>query len=184
MLSNDSKAENFLRFLETDFTLLSWITRTIMFVLEAFIVVGNAFVVAVIALDQLKNICRNPSNHFVQSLAVADLLVGTIVCFFNGWWYINYATYKEDLFNAVQNNIGVGHFELVAISTANLLALGIDRLIAIKVSLRYSYTVTKRRARTVIVFTWLYFASLAIVMAIFRPKGTVMQDFILTAMVQ
>ena len=150
----------------------------IMFVLEAFIIVGNAFAVAVILINPLKNIRRNASNHLVLSLAVADLLVGIIVCFFNGWWYIHYAAYNEDLFGAVQNNIGVGQFELVAISTANLLALGIDRLIAIKVPLRYSYIVTKQRVRIVIVFTWLYFTSLSVVMSIFGPRGTVKQDFI------
>ena len=138
-----------------------------MFVLEAFIVVGNAFAVAVILVDPLKNIRRNPSNHLVLSFTFANLLVGTIVCFLNGWWYIHYAAYKEDLFNTVQLNIGVGHFEMYIISTTNLLALGIDRLIAIKVPLRYSYTVTKQRVRIVIVFTWLYFTCLSVVMSIF-----------------
>ena len=125
-----------------------------------------------------KNIRRNPSNHLVLSFTFANLLVGTIVCFLNGWWYIHYAAYKEDLFNAVQLNIGVGHFEMYIISTTNLLALGIDRLIAIKVALRYSYTVTKQRVRIVIVFTWLYFTCLSVVMSIFWPTGTVKQDFI------
>ena len=185
MYTNDSKAEHLalswlycLKSLEIDFTLLSWITGITLFLLEAFIVVGNAFVIAVIAPDPLKNIRRSPSNHIVLSLAVADLLVGVVICFFAGWWCTHFAAYKEVLFNAAEQNIGVSHFQLVAISTANLLALGIDRLIAIKVPLRYSYTVTTRRVRIVIVFTWLYFTGLSIVLSIFLPKGTVKEDFI------
>ena len=151
----------------------------IMFVLEAFIVVGNAFVVALILFDPLKNIRRNSSNHLVLSFTFANLLVGTIVCFLNGWWYIHYAAYKEDLFNAVQLNIGVGHFEMYIISTTNLLALGIDRLIA----LHYSYTVTKQRVRIVIVFTWLYFTCLSVVMSIFDQQELSSKTSFLDAMV-
>ena len=151
----------------------------IMFVLEAFIVVGNAFVVALILVDPLKNIRRNSSNHLVLSFTFANLLVGTIVCFLNGWWYIHYAAYKEYLFNAVQLNIGVGHFEMYIISTTNLLALGIDRLIA----LHYSYTVTKQRVRIVIVFTWLYFTCLSVVMSIFDQQELSSKTSFLDAMV-
>ena len=174
MYTNESKAENVTSnwiYLEIDFTLLSWITGITLFLLEGFIVVGNSLVVAVIALDPLKNIRRSPSNHLVLSLAVADLLVGAIISFFSGWWYIHYAAYKEDLFNAAKERREVLQFELVAISTTNLLALGIDRLIAIKVPLRYSYTVTKQRIRIVIVFTWLYFTGLSIILWLFLPKG-------------
>ena len=185
MYTNDSKAENvtlswmyYLRFLEIDFTLLSWITGIIMFVLEAFTVLGNAFVVAVIALDPLKNIRRSPSNHLVLNLAVTDFMVGATISFYSGWWYIHYAAYKEDLFDAVKEGAVIGKFELVAISTTNLLCLGIDRLIAIKVPLRYSYTVTKARVRIVIAFTWLYFAGLAIILTFFPLKGTIKQDFV------
>ena len=185
MNTNHSETKNltigllhYVKLLEIDFTLLSWITAITLFVLEAFIVAGNAFVIVVIALDPLKNIRRSPSNHLVLSLAVADLLVGATLCFFSGWWYIHYAAYKEDLFNATQQYAGLGQFELVAISTTNLLALGIDRLIAVKFPLRYSYTVTKRRVRIVIAFTWLYFLGLAVVLSIFPPNGTINQDFI------
>ena len=185
MYTNDSKPENvtlswmyYVRFLAIDFTLLSWITGVIMFVLEAFTVVGNAFVVAVIALDPLKNIRRNPSNHLVLSLAVADFMVGATISFFSGWWYIHYAAYNEDLFDGATESGAIAKFELVAISTANLLALGIDRLIAITVPLRYSYTVTKPRVRIVIASTWFYFVGLAIILTFFPLKGIIKQDFI------
>ena len=94
-----------------------------MFVLEALIVVANAFVIAVILLYPLKNIRRSPSNHLVLSLAMADLLVGTTICLFTGWWYSHYAAYKEDLFDSAKRKAPFPHFELVAVSTANLLAL-------------------------------------------------------------
>ena len=185
MYTNDSKAENFalswinyLKFSEIDLTLLSWITGITLLVFTAFIVVGNAFVVAVIALDPLKNIRCSPSNHLVLSLAVTDLLVGATICFLHGWWCIHYAVYKENLFNNSQQYTGVGRFQLVAISTVNLLALGIDRLIAIKVPLRSSYTVNKRRVRILIVIIWLYFCGLTIILGIFLPKETIRQDFI------
>ena len=185
MYTNDSKPENvtlswmyYARFLAIDFTLLSWITGVIMFVLEAFTVVGNAFVVAVIALDPLKNIRPSPSNHLVLSLAVVDFMVGATISFFSGWWYIHYAAYNEDLFDSATEIGAITTFELVAISTANLLALGIDRLIAIKVPLRYSYTVTKPRTRSVIAFTWFYFVGLAIILTLFPPRGTIKQDFV------
>ena len=166
--------------LEIHFTLLSWITGIIMLMLEAFSVVGNASVVFVIFLDPLKNIRRSPSNHLVLTLAMADLLVGTVICFFSGMWYIHYAAYKEDLcmFYNAKTKAAFPHFELVTISTTNQLVLGIDRLIAIKVPLRYSYSITKRRMRIVIVFIWVYFCGLATILIFFPLKGTVKKDFI------
>ena len=81
-----------------------------MFVLEALIVVANAFVIAVILLYPLENIRRSQSNHLVLSLAMADLLVGTTIWFFTGWWYIHYAAYKEDLFDSAKRKAPFPHF--------------------------------------------------------------------------
>ena len=142
-----------------DFVLLAWITGITMIIMEIFILTGNGLVIAAVLIDPLKNIIRRPSNHFVLSLALA--VVGAAICFFTGWWHIVVAIYKEDLFGAGRNKSGVGEFHLVAISTANLLALCIDRLIAIKTPLQYSYKVTKRKVRIVIVRTWGYFTGLS-----------------------
>ena len=180
MYNNNSKAGwmSHQKLLELDSTLLPWVTGITLLLLAAFILLGNSFVVAIIALDPLKNIRRSPSNHLVLSLAVADFMIGATICFFSGWWYFHFAVYREDLFNLAQTNVGLGQFELVDISTTSLLALGIDRLIAIKVPLRYSYTVTKQRVRIVVVFTWLYFVGLAAIFWNFSLKGTIKQDFI------
>ena len=185
MYTNDSKEENLtlnwmdeLIFVEIEFTMLSWINGSTLLMLGASILVGNAFVILVVALVPLKNIRRCPSNHLVLSLAVADFSIGASICFFRGCWNIHYAVHQEDLFNMSQQNIGAGKFELVAISTTNLLALCIDRLIAIKVPLRYSYTVTKRRVTIVITFTWLYFIGLSTVLTFYLPEGTIRRDFI------
>ena len=105
-------------------------------------------------------------------------MVGATISFFSGWWYIHYAAYNEDLFDGATESGAIAKFELVAISTANLLALGIDRLIAITVPLRYSYTVTKPRVRIVIASTWFYFVGLAIILTFFPLKGIIKQDFI------
>ena len=144
-----------------DFVLLAWITGTTMIIMEFFILIGNGLVIAAVLIDPLKNIFRRPSNHFVLSLAVADFLVGAAICFFTGWWHIVVAIYKKDLFGAGRNKSGVGEFHLVAICTANLLSLSINRLIAIKTPLQYSYKVTKRKVRIVIVCTWGYFTGLS-----------------------
>ena len=149
-----------------DYVLLAWITGIVMLVMEAFIVIGNGLVIVAIVLDPLKTIRRCPSNHLVLSLAVADFLVGVVICFFSGWWNIGVAAYKEDLFNAAESSSS-SRFDLVAISTTNLLALGVDRLIAIKSPMQYAYKVTLRNVRVVIVCIWVYFSVLASSLPIF-----------------
>ena len=154
-----------------DFVLLAWITGTTMIIMEFFILTGNGLVIAAVLIDPLKNIARRPSNHFVLSLAVADFLVGAVICFLTGSWHIA-ALYKNDLFGARKNEYVLEDFFLVAISTTNLLALSIDRLIAIKTPLQYSYRVTKRKVRIVIVCTWGYFTALSSLRHLFLPAKT------------
>ena len=161
--------KTFLNLPNVDSILLSWILGVTYAVMTAFIFIGNGLVAFAILMDPLRTIRRHLSNHFVLSLAVADFLVGVKISLMCAWWFFGVALYKMDVFDVIKGRTGVKDMDLVAVSTFNMFALGVDRLIAIQTPMRYSYRVTKRKVRITIVCIWGYFTVLSILLLFFDP---------------
>ena len=116
--------------------------------------VVNAAVIAIMFIDQLKILRKTPSNHLVWSLACTDFLVGIVQGPMSGILLINLATVRSILFSMQVTTTLAGLFVLISLLT--LLALGVDRLIAVRTPLQYKTKVTMRRVRIALLCLWGY----------------------------
>nr|XP_033777722.1 adenosine receptor A2b [Geotrypetes seraphini] len=119
--------------------------------LEVFIavlaIVGNILVCWAVAINST---LKNATNYFLVSLAVADIAVGLLAIPFAITISIGFQTdFHSCLFLAC--------FVLVLTQSSifSLLAVAIDRYLAIKIPLRYKSLVTGKRARTTITIFWI-----------------------------
>lgn len=109
-------------------------------------ILGNALVlIAIYKYPRLKTI----TNCFIASLALADLLVGIIVAPLAA---LSYLGLPEHFIGCVFTNSLVIMF--TQISIFNLLAVAIERFIAIKYPFTYQNNVTMKRALAMIVVAW------------------------------
>ncbi|XP_078467999.1 adenosine receptor A2b-like [Lampetra planeri] len=108
---------------------------------------GNVLVCWAVRLNRA---LRNPTNYFLLSLAAADIAVGLLAIPFAVTISAGFACHFHGcLFLAC--------FVLVLTQSSifSLLAIAIDRYIAIRQPLRYNALVTSKRARGVIAVCWL-----------------------------
>lgn len=113
------------------------------------IVAGNCLTIAAVQLSRrLRSVV---SNLFILSLAISDLLVGLTIPYHLAF-YLD-VTLGESHFVCIMKFF----FNIVAccVSIWNLIAIAIDRYIAIVYPLHYSRWITKRMAITVIMFGWI-----------------------------
>ncbi|CAH2220129.1 adenosine receptor A2b [Pelobates cultripes] len=110
-------------------------------------IVGNVLVCWAVAINST---LKNATNYFLVSLAVADIAVGLLAIPFAITISIGFKTdFHSCLFFAC--------FVLVLTQSSifSLLAVAIDRYLAIKIPLRYKSLVTGKRARAVITIFWI-----------------------------
>ncbi|XP_063811936.1 adenosine receptor A2b [Pseudophryne corroboree] len=110
-------------------------------------IVGNVLVCWAVAINST---LKNATNYFLVSLAVADIAVGLLAIPFAITISIGLKTdFHSCLFFAC--------FVLVLTQSSifSLLAVAIDRYLAIKIPLRYKSLVTGKRARTIIAVFWI-----------------------------
>ncbi|XP_029467130.1 adenosine receptor A2b [Rhinatrema bivittatum] len=110
-------------------------------------ILGNVLVCWAVALNST---LKNATNYFLVSLAVADIAVGLLAIPFAITISIGFQTdFHSCLFFAC--------FVLVLTQSSifSLLAVAIDRYLAIKIPLRYNSLVTGKRARTTIAVFWI-----------------------------
>jgi hypothetical protein len=114
------------------------------------VVVGNALVIAAVALRRR---LRSPTGLLLLSLAVADLLVGLLVLPFSSVHEL-FAHYWAfgDVWCQMWLNVDVW---MCTASIYNLVAISLDRYIAIIKPLNYPMLVTKHRVRVCIGCVWL-----------------------------
>lgn len=144
---------------------------------EASIVASATFNTIVMALTIIGNslVCfsvyyfprlRRPTNFLIVSLAVADLLVGSLSLPFRIAQTVNHEQWPANLGPAgCQYWIWIDMLCCGA-SIVNLTGISFDRLLAVKWPLTYRENMTTKRACLMIVFIWLYaliFASLSFV---------------------
>ncbi|XP_052447924.1 adenosine receptor A2b [Carassius gibelio] len=108
---------------------------------------GNVLVCWAVAINS--NL-KNATNYFLVSLAVADILVGCLAIPFA-------ITISVGLRSDFYGCLFLACFVLVLTQSSifSLLAVAIDRYLAVKIPLRYKELVTGKRAREIIAILWI-----------------------------
>lgn len=140
-------------FLERDQS-LALAVGVAMTVMSPLIVLGNTLIILVVWKDPLRNLRSFTSSIILQSMAIADFLVGSILCPLHSYWSLVTAAGDEPLFsvfvplaiNAILISVSVGHVTLLAI----------DRLFALLTPLQYRVKVTNRRVTIAVNTIWGY----------------------------
>ncbi|XP_051551059.1 adenosine receptor A2b-like isoform X1 [Myxocyprinus asiaticus] len=110
-------------------------------------IVGNVLVCWAVAINST---LKNATNYFLVSLAVADILVGCLAIPFA-------ITISIGLESDFYGCLFLACFVLVLTQSSifSLLAVAIDRYLAVKIPLRYKELVTGKRAREIIAILWI-----------------------------
>ena len=149
----------------------NWALFIINNIIIVFILVGNLTTLfLIIRYKKLQTI----TNSFVLSLTCADLLMGCIYPVYNT---LNYTTFTEDRTQLhLPCSISL-YFIIVSagVSNLSLLAVSVDRYIAVVHPLRYHAKVTKRRANISILSIWIYIILFSATVFVVYGKDT--QDY-------
>ncbi|XP_067294071.1 adenosine receptor A2b [Pseudorasbora parva] len=110
-------------------------------------IAGNVLVCWAVAINST---LKNATNYFLVSLAVADILVGCLAIPFA-------ITISIGLRSDFYGCLFLACFVLVLTQSSifSLLAVAIDRYLAVKIPLRYKELVTGKRAREIIAILWI-----------------------------
>ncbi|KAF8368914.1 ser-3 [Pristionchus pacificus] len=124
-------------------------TISVLTVLVVIVVLGNSLVIAAVLLRRR---LRSATGLLILSLGVADLLVGTVILPFSianevlaGYWIFG------ETWCTIWLTMDIW---MCTASIYNLVAISIDRYIAIIKPLNYPMLVTKFRARCIVAFVW------------------------------
>ena len=120
-------------------------------VMSAIIVFGNLLVVLSVWKDPLKKLRSSPSNRIIVSMAIADLLVGLVVCPLMAYW-VWAILHQKNLTSVLKS-----FFVLTDVSSGHVLLLTVDRVFASVTPLQYRIKVTKRRVCIASIACWAYF---------------------------
>ena len=113
---------------------------------------GNALIL--IALHKVSSIYP-PTKLFFRCLAVTDLCVGLIVQPLFVTFLVSCITgVNENVVNYVHSSYIVLSFCLCGVSGSTTTAIGVDRLLALLLGMRYRHVVTLRRVRVIIICFW------------------------------
>ena len=120
-------------------------------VMSAIIVFGNLLVVLSVWKDPLKKLRSSPSNRIIVSMAIADLLVGLVVCPLMAYW-VWAILHQKNLTSVLKS-----FFVFTDVSSGHVLLLTVDRVFASVTPLQYRVKVTKRRVCIASIACWAYF---------------------------
>ena len=120
-------------------------------VMSAIIVFGNLLVVLSVWKDPLKKLRSSPSNRIIVSMAIADLLVGLVVCPLMAYW-VWAILHQKNLTSVLKS-----FFVLTDVSSGHVLLLTADRVFASVTPLQYRVKVTNRRVCIASIACWAYF---------------------------
>ncbi|XP_078359746.1 beta-4C adrenergic receptor-like [Oculina patagonica] len=135
--------------------ILSGISVFLSIVMSPIIVFGNVLVLLAVWKDPLKKLRSSPSNLILTSMAIADLLVGLVVCPITAYWGWVICIEEESPFdlsvifaiNVFSVNVSFGHMFL----------LTVDRVFAVVTPLHYRVRVTNKRVIVANCVCWIYF---------------------------
>ena len=139
------------------------------------IVLGNLLVVLAIWKDPLKKLQRSPPGFVVLSMAIADFLVGLVVCPSAVYWGWSVFHYEVPRFPYLAVNA-----VLVNVSIAHIFLLTIDRFFAVVTPLRYRVLVTPKRVSIATVTCWIYFFIFGIAFGLLQHEYYVIMKTIYT----
>lgn len=122
---------------------IAWSTGIAMVFLSPITIIGNVLVLVSVLLDPFKNIRCAPSCYIIFNLALADLLVGALAYPLSSFSFIYFAINNKEIEAFLFLIVFVTVILSVGVSNISLIALSIDRLIAIKTPLQYASRVTK-----------------------------------------
>ena len=122
--------------------------------LAPLIVIGNVLIIIVIWKDPLRTLRSFTSSRILFSMAIADVLVGSILCPLLADWSLLIGVGDQPTFsvsvplaiNAVLSSVSVGH----------VLLLTLDRLFALFAPLQYRVKVTNKRVSIATILIWGY----------------------------
>lgn len=165
-MSGDVTANQVLKHQGERFITFSWIQGIILCVIAPLIIFSNGFVVYAVWKDPLKNLRSAPLNYILQSMAVADLLIGVILSPINAYWLFALAVAEKVVFSfhAIYSLAST----FVGASFAHVMLLSIDRLCAVVIPLKYKAIVTRRRINLAITVLWIYFICFGIAAFVFK----------------
>lgn len=151
---------------------LSAISAVLSIVMSPVIVFGNVFVLFAVWKDPLKKLRSSPSNFILTSMAVADLLVGLVVCPITAYWGWVICLEEKSPFdlsvifaiNVVSVNVSFGHMFL----------LTVDRVFAVTTPLHYRVKVTTRRVLVANYVCWIYFLAFGCAFLMLRDYFVIM----------
>lgn len=144
----------------------SWIQGIILCVLTPVIILSNASVVYTVWKDPLRNLRNASPNFILQSMAVADLLVGLILSPIDAYWLLTIAVNEKMPFSL--NAIYSLSTTLLGASFAHVLLLSMDRLCAVFKPLKYKAIVTRRRTNLAVALLWVYFICFGVAAFMFK----------------
>ena len=151
---------------------LSAISAVLSIVMSPVIVFGNVFVLLAVWKDPLKKLRSSPSNFILTSMAIADLLVGLVVCPITAYWgWVIYLEEKSPFglsvifaINVVSVNVSFGHMFL----------LTVDRVFSVTTPLHYRVKVTTRRVLVANCVCWIYFLAFGCTFLVLRDYFAIM----------
>ena len=151
---------------------LSTISAALSIAMAPVIIFGNILVLVAVWKDPLKKLRSSPSNLILTSMAIADLLVGLVVCPITAYWGLVISVREEsplDLsvicaLNVFSVNVSFGHMFL----------LTVDRVFAVITPLRYRATVTNKRVFIANCACWIYFIAFGSAFLVLRDLFAIM----------
>ena len=123
---------------------LSLLTTIIVAVFCFIITLGNFMIITAVVIDPLKKL-RTPFNYFVVNLAVADLIIGIVSMPVAIHFHVREYLRKKDDFIFIRNAFSTTLFISLTASLLCLIALSVDRYIAITFAVKYSSNLTWRK---------------------------------------
>ncbi|KAK2158417.1 hypothetical protein LSH36_171g08003 [Paralvinella palmiformis] len=124
---------------------------TVLFSLSAVIIAGN--ILTIIAVASRKNLRRSATNMLVMNLAVADGLVGCLLIAFSA---VSDISKDERVWRRSVCAARAPYYSIIVISACTLLAIAVDRYLAIVRPFSYKRHVTAGRARFISGLMWIF----------------------------
>ena len=141
-------------------------------VMAPIIVLGNLLVLLAVWKDPLKKLRSSPSNFILVSMALADLLVGLVVCPITAYWRLAIFDKKTSHFGL--SVIFAINVLCVNVSFVHMLLLTVDRLFAVVTPLQYRCKITNKRVLVACCVCWMYFVAFGCSFLVFQDYFVIM----------